>query len=135
MDSNQPQNHGLTLTTISPVKLTVKLLLLMFTKTIYFLRYNTPKLANILAWKNHPSYSVKFDSLDVHIQIIHTLRLLAKYYYLCLWIHLFHSTIDPWNYILSINSEDNSWRVNFNAWNSIRSFWLLLLFESYFQNF
>ena len=41
MDSIQPQNHGLNLTTISPMKLTVKLLMIVFTENVYFLLYNT----------------------------------------------------------------------------------------------
>ena len=41
MDSIQPQTHELKLTAISHLKLTVKLLMLIFTGIIYFLRYNT----------------------------------------------------------------------------------------------
>ena len=44
MNSIQPRNHELNLTTISPLKLTVKLLILIFTEIIYSLRHNTPAI-------------------------------------------------------------------------------------------
>ena len=40
MDSIQPQNHGLSLTTIEPLKLPLKLLMLIFTETVYYEWYN-----------------------------------------------------------------------------------------------
>ena len=41
VDSIQAQKMGLNLTIISSLKLTVKLLMLMFTEIVYSLRYNT----------------------------------------------------------------------------------------------
>ena len=42
MDSIQSQKHGPNLTVISPVKLTLKLLMIIFTEIFYSLLYNTP---------------------------------------------------------------------------------------------
>ena len=40
----QPQNHGLNLTTISPLQLTAKLLMIIFTEMIYSLLHNFLKI-------------------------------------------------------------------------------------------
>ena len=41
MNSIQPQNYGLNLSTILPLQVTFILLMLIFAEIIYFLRYNT----------------------------------------------------------------------------------------------
>ena len=41
MNSFQPQNHGQNLTTISLLRLSSELLMLIFSEGIYSLRYNT----------------------------------------------------------------------------------------------